>query len=529
MPKEIIFRSDIHRKMLSGVHQLADTVKATLGPVGRSVVLHRTPAAPVFASDGAAIISDFSLEDPFENMGVQIIKDIAQRGKALSGDGMTTAVVLAQRMIQEGERCLAAGADPLELKKGMQGAAQLTAAAVQRLARPVRSSNTIAQVASVASGDPAVGSLVAEALDRVGPNGIVTVDETGSRDTVLQVMEGMQFERGYLSPHMVTDEERMVAELDHPYILITDETISQIHTLAPVLEQVAASGRPLLIIAENVTGDALAALTLNKLRGTLTAAAVQPPAYGEGRRARLEDLAIYTGAALLSRELGRSLENVTLDMLGSAESVRIERHSTAVINGGGSPLQIAERIQMLQAMIGKTDQEFNQNALKERLASLAGGAAVIHVGGVTETEIKAAKLRTENALHAARAAMAEGVVPGGGTALIGTLPAVSAYAASLEGDRRTGASIVAKSLCQPLYQIARNAGFDGSTIVSSVQATPGGVGFDAQTGTLRNMEDAGILDAARAIRLALLGAVSAAAMLLTAEAGIADGGISEQL
>ena len=522
MAKTIVFQDDARKKMLAGIDQLADTIKVTLGPVGRSVVLQKTPASPLITSDGAAIASDFVLEDPVEDMGAQIIKEIAEKTKSLAGDGMTTAVVLAQCMIQEGMKRLAAGANPVEIKKGIQGASQLAAAAIQKLAQNVEYYDTIAQIATVASGDSAIGDMIAEAMGRVGIHGLVTVDEAGTRETVLDVMEGMEFERGYLSEEMVTDVDRMVAELDNPYILVTDKEISSIQTIAPILEQVVQQHRSLLIIAENITGDALATLILNKRSGVLKTAAVKPPAYGEGRVARMEDIAIYTGATFISEKTGYSFQDITMDMLGNAETVRVSRQNTVIIGGAGDPYKISERIGMLQMLVEKTDYEFDEKTYKERLAKLAGGAAVIRVGGVTETEIKEKKHRIDNALCAARAALAEGIVPGGGTTLMNMVPVIKGYTESLTGDRKAGASILLKALEAPLRQIAQNAGFDGSTAVGKVLSSQRGIGFDANTGELVDMIDAGIIDSARVTRLALLSAASAVAMFLTTEAGIAE-------
>ena len=522
MAKEIVFQEEARKRMLSGLDQLADTIKVTLGPNGRTVVMQNNSSSPTITSDGAAIAADFSLEDPVEDMGAQMIKDIANKTKALTGDGMTTAVVLTQAMIREGMKCLASGANPVEMKKGILGAAQLAAAAVQRLAAPIRSKEDIQKIATVASGDAAIGKMVADAMEGVGRNGLVTVDETGSTETVLDIMEGMEFERGYLSEHMITDFEEMTAVLEEPYILITDQEISSVHQIAHLLEAVVQENRGLLIIAEDVTGDALATLILNKQNGVLKSAAVKPPAYGEGRQARLEDLAIYTGATFIAKKLNYSWEEVTLDMLGCAEFVRIKKQSTAILNGAGDPYEIAARIASLQAMIAKTDYAFDKNTLKDRLAKLAGGAAVIRVGGATQTEMKVRKHRTENALCAARAAVAEGIVPGGGTTLINMIPVIKGYAETLSGDQKIGAGIVLKALEQPVRQIAANSGFDGSAVVYRLRNSPRGTGFNALTGELTDMKSAGILDSARVTRLALLSAASAAAMFLTTEAGITD-------
>lgn len=522
MAKTIVFQDDARKKMMAGIDQLADTIKVTLGPVGRSVVLQKSTTSPLITSDGASIASDFVLEDPVEDMGAQIIKEIAEKTKSLAGDGMTTAVVLAQCMIQEGMKRLAAGANPVEMKKGIQGASQLAAAAIQKLAQNVEYYDTIAQIATVASGDSAIGDMIAEAMESIGIHGLVTVDEAGTRETVLDVMEGMEFERGYLSEEMVTDVDRMVAELDNPYILVTDKEISSIQTIAPILEQVVQQHRSLLIIAENITSDALATLILNKRSGVLKAAAVKPPAYGEGRVARMEDIAIYTGATFISEKTGYSFQNITMDMLGNAETVRVSRQNTIIIGGAGDPNKISERIGMLQMLVEKTDYEFDKKAYKERLAKLAGGAAVIRVGGVTETEIKEKKHRIDNALCAARAALAEGIVPGGGTTLMNMVPVIKGYTESLTGDRKAGASILLRALEAPLRQIAQNAGFDGSTAVGKVLCSQRGIGFDANTGELVDMIDAGIIDSARVTRLALLSAASAAAMFLTTEAGITE-------
>lgn len=521
MPKEIVFQDDARRKMLSGMNQLANTIKGTLGPLGRNVVLQKE-ISPLVTSDGAAIAKDFSLENPAENMGAQFLKDIASQNKTLTGDGMSTAVVLAQHMIHEGMKNLAAGANPMEMKRGIQGASQLAAAAIQKLSKPVETREEIAQVASIASGDTFLGEMIADAMHRVGKNGLITVDEMGTKDTELQVIEGMQFERGYLSDMMITDRERMVAELEHPYILITDQEISSIQEILPLLEQIAATHCPLFILAEKLSSEVLGTLLLNQKNGTLKFAAVMPPAYGNGRQARMEDIAIFTGATYLSQSMGHTLQNVTLDMLGRADMVRIERKNTAIIGGYGDPYAIAERIHSLQTMIEKTDYDFDKSAFKERLAKLSGGAAILRIGGSTEVEIKEKKHRADNALSAVRAAVAEGIVPGGGVVLMNIRPVISAYTQTLSGERKTGAAILLGALERPLYQIAENAGFDGNMIVNKIRECPRGIGFDVQTGEFTDMRQAGIVDAARVTKLALLSAASAASMFLTMEAGITD-------
>lgn len=528
MAIEITYHEQARARILSGMDQLADVIKPTLGPKGRTVMLQSPAAAPRIFSDAAAIAKDFLLENPVENMGAQVIREAVMKTGEMVGSGATTSAVLAQYMVREGIRNIAAGANPVELKKGMQGAAQLASAAIKRLSRPASTREIVAQAAAVSSGDPAVGAMVAEAMERVGRDGVVTVEESGGRDAVLHVEEGTQFDRGWLSSQMVTDQERMAAELDHPYILITDKKITSAQDLIPLLEQIMEQGRPLLIIADSVEGEALGLLAVNAKRGALRVVAVPAPAYGEGRRARLEDLAVLTGGELISEELGRSLRETTTEMLGSAASVRVDRSRTIITGGGGNKEALSARAASLRAMLNKTEYAFDRTQLEERLAKLTGGVAAIRVGAATEVELKEKKQRIETALQVARAAEDEGVVPGGGIVFIEAAPALRAYIDTLSGDRKTGAAIVLNALEAPARQIAENAGVDGGAVVSEIKQRSAKVGFDVMTETYVDMFSAGIIDPAKAARLALLHAASVAAQLLTVEAGVSKIGTSEE-
>lgn len=518
MAVEIVYHEDAKRQMLTGVDCLADVIKATLGPKGRTAVV-QSAGVPLMTSSAAAIVKDFALEDPVENMGAQMICEAVSKTEDAVGGGAATAAVLTQYIVREGFRNIAAGANPAELKKGIQGAAQLAAAAVKKLSKPAGRVQ-MAHAAAVSSGDPAIGELVAEAVERAGRDGAVTVEESGGREASLHAEEGIQFERGLLSPHMITDRERMVAELEDPYILVTDQKITSALDLLFLLEQVAAQGRSLLIIADGVEGEALGMLVVNAQSGTLRVAAVMAPAYGDGRRAMLEDIAVFTGGEFISPELGYALREATVEQLGSAASVKIDRRSTVITGGRGRKEPMAERVQSLRAMLEKTEYDFDRQRLEERLAKLTGGAVSIRVGAATEPELKEKKRQIEAALRIARAAQAEGVVPGGGVGLLNTAPAVRAYAETLSGDRKTGAKIILGALEVPLRQIAENAGLDGGAVLGELKRLPQGTGFDVMTGQYGMMEEAGIVDAARAVRFALLHAASVSAVLLTAEAGV---------
>lgn len=522
MPREIVYSEDFRRRMQSGVDTLANAVKITLGPKGRNVVIQRPSGSPLVTNDGATIAKEIELEDWIENMGARLIQEVTLKTYAVAGDGTTTATVLAQSIIREGFKNIAAGANPVELKKGIQGATQLAAAAIRKLARPVETREAIAQVAAVSAEDPAIGEMIAEAMEKVGMDGVITVAESRSRDTTLNVKEGMQYEVGYLSPEMVTDKEKMVAELDNPYILITDRKIADPQELVPLLDQIAKQGKPLLIMAEGVEGEALGMLVMNKMNGVLKAVAIHPPAYGDGRRARMEDLALLTGGTFITEEMGHVLQKTTLDMLGSAASVRVEKQNTVILGGAGSKKAVATRIRYLQMLIEKAEYDFDRKELQERLAKLVSGVAVIQVGAVTELEMKEKKQRIENARNAAKAAAAEGIVPGGGVAYINILPAIKAYRETLSGDMKTGAGIILKALVEPAGQIAENAGMAGRSVIAEVKRRPAGIGFNAVTKEYTNMMEAGIVDAAKVVRLALQYAASLSAILLTVEAGIME-------
>lgn len=522
MPKEIVYSEDFRRRIQSGVDKLANAVKTTLGPMGHNVVIQKPDGSPLVTNDGATITRQIVLPDYVENMGAQLIKEVTSKTYDMAGDGTTTAAVLAQYIIREGFKNITAGANIVELKKGIQGATQLAAAAIKKLARPVETREAIAQVAAVAAEDTDIGEMIAEAMEKVGMDGVITVDESGSRDTTLIVKEGMQCEVGYLSPLMVTDKEKMVAELDNPYILITDRKISDPYELVPLLDQIAKQGKPLLIIAESIEGDALNMLVMNKMKGVLNAVAIHPPAYGDGRRARMDDLALLTGSTFITKELGYVLQETTIAMLGSAASVKIDKHNTVIIGGAGDKETVAARIKYLRLLIEKAKYDFDKKQLQERLAKLVSGVAVIKVGAVTETEMKEKKLRIENAVSAAKAAVAERIVPGGGVAHINIIPAIKAYLKTLSGDMQTGAGIILKALAEPARQIAENAGMEGSTVIAELKQRPAGVGFNAVTKEYTNMMEAGIVDSAKMVRLGLQFAASLSAVLLTVEAGITD-------
>ncbi len=520
MAKDIAYREENRRKIQAGVNLSADVVRFTLGPSGRNVLLERKDTSPLETNNGYEILKEIELEEQAENLGVQLIREAAARMKDMVGDGSTTAVVLAQTMIQEGFRNIAAGANPVEIRKGMQPAAQLAAAAIRKLSKPVESHEAIVQTAAIAAQDEQIGETIAEAIEKVGMDGVIDVEEYGGTSMSLDVMSGMQFERGYLSPEMITDQENLTAELDEPYILLTDRKITQAKEILPVLEKIIEKKKPLFIVAEALEGEALGLLVMNHKRGVIRVAAVHPPAYGEGRRARMEDLAILTGGVFVSEELGYSLENVTLEMLGSAKHVTVGRKKTEVIGGNGDRQVIQDKIQSIRNQIKKTKYDFDKQQLKERLARLTDGAAVIHVGAVTEVEMMEKKALIENAVHTVRAALEEGVVSGGGTIYLSTIPVVKAYMKTLEGDRRTGAEIILKALERPAFQIAENAGMDGKVVVEEIKCLGKGMGFNAVQKSYVNMLEAGIMDAAKAARLALESAASLSAVLLTTEAGV---------
>lgn len=520
MVKELKFSEDARGALLRGVDTLADTVKVTLGPKGRNVVLDQQFGSPTITNDGVTIAREIELEDRFENMGAQLVMEVASKTNDIAGDGTTTATVLTQAIAREGMKNVTSGANPVGIRRGIELATQTAVEALKELSQPVSSKESIAQVASVSSGDSTVGSLIADAMEKVGQDGVITIEDSQSITTELSVVEGMQFDRGYLSQYMVTDNEKMIAELDNPYVFITDRKISNIQDILPMLENVMQSSRPLLIIAEDIEGEALPTLVLNKLRGTLNVVAVKAPGFGDRRKAMLEDLAILTGATVVSEELGFELKDATPEHLGSAGKVSVTKDNTTIVEGAGSKEQIDKRVGLIRAQIEDTTSEFDREKLQERLAKLAGGVAVIKVGAATETEQKEIKLRIEDALNATRAAVEEGIVAGGGTALVNVQAAVAALEA--EGDEATGISIVARALEEPVRQIAENAGSEGSVIVERLRTSDEGIGFNAATGEFENMIEAGIVDPTKVTRTALQNAASVAALLLTTEAVVAD-------
>ena len=522
MAKEILFNEEARRALGRGVDQLANAVKVTLGPKGRNVVLDKKFGSPTITNDGVTIARDIELPDPFENMGAQLVKEVATKTNDVAGDGTTTATVLAQAMIQEGMRNVAAGANPMILKKGIETAVKTLVEEIKKRSIKVSGKAEIAQVASVSAADEEIGGLIAEAMEKVGNDGVITVEESKGLQTALNVVEGMQFDRGYISPYMVTDPDRMEAVMDNPYILITDRKISAIADMLPTLEKVVKVGKELLIIAEDVEGEALATLVVNRLRGTFKAVAVKAPGFGDRRKAMLEDIAILTGGTVITEDMGRKLDSVELEDLGTARQVRITKDETTIIDGVGDKEVIAKRVNQIRAQVEETTSEFDREKLQERLAKLSGGVAVIEVGAATEVEMKDKKLRIEDALNATRAAVEEGIVAGGGTALADTIPAVREYAETLEGDERTGARIIVRALEEPVRQIAENAGFEGSVVIAAVMAEKVGVGFNAATEKYVDMIADGIVDPAKVTRSALQNAASASAMLLTTEAGIVD-------
>ena len=522
MAKEIKYGVEARKALEAGVNQLADTVRVTLGPKGRNVVLDKSFGAPLITNDGVTIAKDIELEDPFENMGAQIVKEVATKTNDVAGDGTTTATVLAQAMINAGMKNLAAGANPIILRKGMKKATNAAVEAIGNMSEQVGGKEQIAKVASISAADEEVGQLVADAMEKVSQDGVITIEESKTMKTELDLVEGMQFDRGYISAYMATDMEKMVAELDDPYILITDKKISNIQEILPLLEQIVQSGAKLLIIAEDIEGEALTTLIVNKLRGTFSVVGVKAPGYGDRRKAMLEDIAILTGGTVVSEEVGIELKDATMDMLGRAKSVKVEKENTVIVDGAGDKAAIKARVGQIKSQIEETTSDFDREKLQERLAKLSGGVAVIRVGAATETEMKEAKLRLEDALAATRAAVEEGIIAGGGSAYIHAAKAVKEMAKELSGDEKTGAEIVLKALEAPLYHIAANAGLEGSVIIKKVAESEVGMGFDALTETYVNMVESGIIDPAKVTRSALQNATSVASTLLTTESVVAD-------
>ncbi|AOT69935.1 chaperonin GroEL [Geosporobacter ferrireducens] len=522
MAKEIQFSEDARRKLEVGVNKLADTVKVTLGPKGRNVILDKKFGSPMITNDGVTIAREIELEDAYENMGAQLVKEVATKTNDVAGDGTTTATLLAQAIIREGLKNVAAGANPMILKKGIQKAVNVAVEEIKKISKNIESKEAIAQLASISAGDDSIGSLISEAMEKVGKDGVITVEESKSMDTSLEVVEGMQFDRGYVSAYMVTDADKMEAVLENPYILITDKKITNIQELLPVLEQIVQQGKKLLIIAEDIEGEALATLIVNKLRGTFECVAVKAPGFGDRRKAMLQDIAILTGGTVISEELGLELKTATVDMLGRANTVKVDKENTTIIDGAGNAQDIKDRIKQIKTQIEETTSDFDREKLQERLAKLSGGVAVIKVGAATETELKERKLRIEDALNATRAGVEEGMVSGGGIALINAIPAVEKIVGELSGDEKTGAMIIRRALEEPVRQIAANAGLEGSVIVEKVRNSEVGVGFDALNEKYVNMIEAGIVDPTKVTRSALQNAASVSAMLLTTEAAVVD-------
>lgn len=520
MAKEIKFAEDARQAMLRGVDKLADTVKVTLGPKGRNVILDQSYGVPQITNDGVTIAREIELEDKFENMGAQLVVEVASKTNDIAGDGTTTATVLAQAIVNEGMKNVAAGANPVGIRRGIETATNRAVEALRNLSTDVSDNESIEQIAAISSGDAEVGKFIADAMDRVGSDGVITIEESRGIETELDVVEGMQFERGYLSQYMVTDNEKMEANLDNPYILITDKKISNVQDILPLLENIMQQNRPLLIIADDIDGEALPTLVLNKIRGTLDVTAVKAPGFGDRRKGMLEDIAILTGGTVITEDLGLELSDATINDLGVAGKAVITKDDTTIVEGSGDKAQIEERVQLLKKQADETESSYDQEKLQERIAKLVGGVAVIKVGAPTETEIKERKLRIEDALNASRAAVAEGIVAGGGTAYINILDQLRDIEA--EGDEKTGVNIVVRALEEPVRQIAKNSGQDGSVIVERLKQVDEGVGFDAVTGEMVNMVEAGIIDPTRVTRSALQNAASVAALLLTSEAAVAD-------
>ena len=522
MAKEIKYGAEARKALEAGVNQLADTVRVTLGPKGRNVVLSKSYGSPLITNDGVTIAKDIELEDAFENMGAQIVKEVATKTNDVAGDGTTTATVLAQAMINEGMKNLAAGANPIVLRKGMKKACDAAVASISEMSEKITGKEQIAKVASISAGDEEVGQMVADAMEKVSNDGVITIEESKSMKTELDLVEGMQFDRGYVSAYLATDMEKMVAELDNPYILITDKKISNVQDILPVLEQIMQSGAKLLIIAEDVEGEALTTIILNKLRGTFQVCAVKAPGYGDRRKEMLQDIAVLTGGKVITEELGYDLKETQLTDLGRAKSVKVTKETTVIVDGYGAKEDITGRVNVIKSQLEETTSEFDKEKLQERLAKLAGGVAVIRVGAATETEMKEAKLRMEDALNATRAAVEEGIISGGGSAYIHAAKKVAELADTLEGDEKTGAKVVLKAMEAPLYHIAANAGLEGSVIINKVRESAAGIGFDAYNEEYVNMIDAGIIDPVKVTRSALQNATSVASTLLTTESVVAD-------
>ena len=523
MAKQLKYGEDARKALESGLNQLADTVKITLGPKGRNVVLEKKFGAPLITNDGVTIAKEIELEDPFENMGAQLVKEVATKTNDVAGDGTTTATLLAQAMVREGLRNVAAGANPMVVRRGIEAAVKEAVEGLKELSVPVGNKHAIEQVAAISASDETVGKMIADAMEKVGNDGVITIEESKTMKTELNIVEGMQFDRGYCSAYMATDTDKMEAVLDNPYILITEKKISNIQEILPVLEQIAQAGRKLLIIAEDVEGEALATLVINKLRGTFTCVAVKAPGFGDRRKAMLQDIAVLTGGQVISDELGMDLKETTIDQLGCAKQVKVDKEKTVIVEGAGAPDEIKARVNSIRAQIAETTSDYDKEKLQERLAKLAGGVAVIAVGAATEVEMKDSKLRMEDALNATRAAVEEGIVPGGGVALLSVADRVKAIAETESGDKKTGIQIVLRALEEPIRQIAKNAGVEGSVVIENIRREAKvGYGYDAATDTYGMMDEKGIVDPTKVTRSALQNAASVAAMVLTTESIVAD-------
>ena len=523
MAKQLKYGEDARRALETGMNALANTVKITLGPKGRNVVLEKKYGAPLITNDGVTIAKEIELDDPFENMGAQLVKEVATKTNDVAGDGTTTATLLAQSIIHEGMKNVAAGANPMGLKRGIEAAVEVAVDGLKKISKPVVNKQAIAQVASISASDEKIGELISDAMEKVGNDGVITVEESKTMKTELNIVEGMQFDRGYASAYMVTDTEKMEAVLDNPYILITEKKITNIQEILPVLEQVVQQGAKLLIIAEDVEGEALATLVVNKLRGTFTCVAVKAPGFGDRRKAMLQDIAILTGGQVISEELGMTLKDTTIDMLGRARQVKVDKENTTIVEGSGDPSEIRARVSALKAQIEETTSDYDKEKMQERLAKLAGGVAVISVGAATEVEMKEVKLRIEDALNATRAAVEEGIVPGGGVALVNVIDSVKTLEDQKEGDEKTGIKIIVRALEEPVRQIAANAGLEGSVIVENIKKSGQlGYGYDARNDQYCIMEDKGIIDPTKVTRSALQNAASIAAMVLTTESLVCD-------
>ena len=520
--KDLVYGEEARRKLQAGVDKLANTVKITLGPKGRNVLINKPFGAPLITNDGVTIAKEIYLKDVVENMGAQLVKEVATKTNDVAGDGTTTATLLAQEIIREGFKNVAAGANPMVLKRGIQGAVDVAVEAIKDIAKPIETKDAIEQVGTVSCGDPEIGGLIAEAMEKVGHDGVITVEESKSLGTTLDVVEGLQIDRGFLSPYMVTDTDKMETVMDDAYILLTDKKIENIQELIPLLEQIMKSGKKLLIVADDIEAEALATLVVNKLRGTLSVVAVKAPLFGDRRKAMMQDIAIITGGQVISTELGTDLKDATIDMLGRAQKVTVDKDHTTIVNGYGDPEEIKTRIATVRGEIANAKMDYDREKLEERLAKLAGGVAVIKAGAATETELKERKLRIEDALNATKAAVQEGIVSGGGVALVSIIPKVHEYVETLTGDEKTGAKIIERALEEPIRQIAENAGLEGSVVVAEVKNQKDGYGFNAATEQYEDMFKAGIVDPAKVTRSALQNAASASAMLLTTESGIYD-------